>query len=86
MKLRRRLIEVRTARRRVVDARRDLDRCKARMWRRVSTHPLASVAVAGGSGLVAGYLTGGGRRGRGVLALWSDPGLRWLLRLLGPLA
>ncbi len=86
MKLRRRLSEVRAARRRVVAARRDSARCTARVWRRVGTHPLASVAAAGGSGLVAGYLTGGRRRGRGVLALWSDPGLRWLLRLLGPLA
>ncbi len=83
MKLRHRLNEVRAARRRVRQARRRPAACAARLHRRMRARPLTWVAAAGGSGLLAGCLAGR-PHDRGMLALWHDPALRWLLRLLAP--
>lgn len=80
MTLRRRLIELRAAEARVTRARRRCADDAARLRRHIRRRPLAWIGGAGGVGLATGWVTGhpGGR----VAALWHDPMLRWVVRLL----
>lgn len=80
MKLHQRLTEVRAARQRVVNARRQSARCAARVYRQVDAHPLTFVGAATGGGVLAGLIPE--RRGRVLTRLWHDPTLRWVLHLL----
>lgn len=80
MKLRQRLTEVRAARQRMVNARRQSAGCRARLHHQFDTHPLVWAGAAAGGGLLAGTATVPRRK---ILArLWRDPTLRWLLHLL----
>lgn len=80
MKLYRRLVEVRIAQQRVADARLHSAACSARLHRHVNTHPLTSVCIAASGGLLIGLVTR--RHVGGLIELWYDPALRWLLHLL----
>lgn len=80
MKLHHRLTEVRTARERVVQARRQSVDSAARLYHRVDAHPLIAVGVAAGGGLLAGVAMSS--RGKDLAQLWSNPTLRRLLGLL----
>lgn len=80
MKLHHRLNEVRAARQRVADARRQSVDSTARLYRRVDAHPLMTVGVAAGGGLLAGMVMSS--HGKDLAQLWSDPNLRRLLGFL----
>ncbi|HET7300411.1 MAG TPA: hypothetical protein VFJ01_07130 [Oleiagrimonas sp.] len=80
MKLHHRLNEVRAARQRVADARRQSVDSAARLYSRVDAHPLITVGVAAGGGLLAGMVMSS--RGKDLAQLWSDPTLRRLLGFL----
>lgn len=80
MKLRQRLIEVRAARQRVENARRQSARYTTRVGRQLDTYPLICVGAAAGGGLLTGLVTM--RHGKVLSRIWHDPALRWLLHLL----
>lgn len=84
MKLRRRLIEVRLAKQRVLTARRRTARCLCRWRRHAQARPLTTLGVAGAGGCLAGWIAG--RRGKSAWTLWNDPALRWLWRQLTSVA
>lgn len=80
MKLHHRLTEVRAARERVAEARRQSVDSAVRLYRRVDEHPLITVGIAAGGGLLAGVAMSS--HGKDLAQLWSDPTLRRLLGFL----